>query len=364
MAHLRALVSGIGSRPSTTDTERRAAEYLKAQFESAGYRAALEPFEVDVPTHRTGSIFLPNGAIVQAAPLNGSVDGDANGPIVNAKLGRTADLGLVSAKGAVAVVDRGEVTFGEKARAAQDAGAVALIVVNNLAGALNGELVGTSLRIPVVGVAQEDGPRLHALAGRPVLVRVESSRLRGRSQNVVARPSAAPCIAYLGAHYDSVPAGPGAEDNGSGTAMLVELARARRRDGVCYVAFGSEEVGLLGSKAFVRAHDVKSAKFMLNFDMVGKITRPAFIGDPELAARAVEIARAHGIEARAATSVGPNAASDHASFAGEGIPVLMFFAGDDPFIHSPRDDVENVRRDELARFLDIAAAVLDALVPC
>lgn len=362
MEHLRALASTIGVRASTTDAERRAAEYLRAQFEAAGYRATLEAFDVDIPLRRLGSVVLPDGAIVQGAPLNGSVDGEARGPIVFGGLGRVRDVVAVDAKGAVLVVNRGEIPFAEKAREAQDAGATALIVVNNEAGPLRGELTG-SPRIPVLGVALEDGPALRALAGRPVVVSIESTRLRGRSQNVVARPSAAPCTAYLGAHYDSVPAGPGAEDNGSGTALLVELARVRRSDGVCFVAFGSEEVGLLGSKAFVRAHGVKGVRFMLNFDMVAKISRPTFIGDAVLAARAVEIARAQGLEARVSTSVGPNAASDHASFAAEGVPVLMFYAGDDPFIHSARDNIENVRREELGRFLQIAVAVLDELAP-
>jgi phosphotransferase system enzyme I (PtsI) len=52
------------------------------------------------------------------------------------------------------------------------------------------------------------------------------------------------CRAYIGGHYDSVPAGPGANDNASGTATMLELARVRPTDGLCVVAFGAEEVGL------------------------------------------------------------------------------------------------------------------------
>src|SRR3970040_357872 len=75
------------------------------------------------------------------------------------------------------------------------------------------------------------------------------------SQNVVARPPGAQCRVIAGGHYDSVPAGPGANDNASGTATAVEIARVLAADGefddACFVLFGSEEVGLIGSAAFV-----------------------------------------------------------------------------------------------------------------
>jgi len=77
------------------------------------------------------------------------------------------------------------------------------------------------------------------------------------------------CEVYLGAHYDSVPAGPGANDNASGTALLLEVARVHRADRVCVVAFGAEEIGLFGSRTFVDEHDVSGARLMLNFDMAG-----------------------------------------------------------------------------------------------
>ena len=61
----------------------------------------------------------------------------------------------------------------------------------------------------------------------------------------------------MGGHYDSVPAGPGANDNASGTATALEIASVLAADGelddVCFVLFGAEEVGLIGSGAFVRS---------------------------------------------------------------------------------------------------------------
>jgi Zn-dependent M28 family amino/carboxypeptidase len=195
-----------------------------------------------------------------------------------------------------------------------------------------------------------------------VTIEVQTNRVSGRSRNVVARPSEAPCTAYLGAHYDSVPAGPGANDNASGTSLLIELARARRVDGVCVVAFGAEEVGLFGSRAFVREHQVGDAAFMMNFDMVAKATRPTFIGDEALTKIAAEVAKQRGLDARTVTSFGPGTSSDHASFQAAGVPVLMFYSGDDGFIHTAQDDLKNVSEEDLGQFLETAVAVLDRLL--
>ena len=215
----------------------------------------------------------------------------------------------------------------------------------------------------MIGVAQEDGAALRALAGRRVTVTASTQRLRGTSQNVVGRPSGGECTAYLGAHYDSVPEGPGANDNASGTSLLLELARARRVDGVCVIAFGAEEEGLLGSRAYARTTDITGARFMLNFDMVAKHTRPSLIGDQALTERAARLAQARGLTVSRLASIGPGASSDHATFQQAGVPVLMFYAGDDQFIHTSRDDVANASEAELAKFLDLAAAVLDELTP-
>ena len=141
------------------------------------------------------------------------------------------------------------------------------------------------MTIPVVGVDPDDGAVLDLLAAdaESVTVRADLRTSTEQSQNVVGRASGE-CDAYLGAHYDSVETGPGANDNASGAAAMVELARSHLVDGLCAIAFGSEENGLWGSRAFVEAHDLGGARFMLNLDMVAKITSPMFVatdGDPD-----------------------------------------------------------------------------------
>ncbi|MEZ4554324.1 MAG: M28 family metallopeptidase [Dehalococcoidia bacterium] len=361
MEHLRVLAGDIGSRPATTAEERRAAEYIQQQLEAAGYRVTLEEFDVQATLGGSAMLRLDDGATVEAAPLNGSPNGTVTGDLVQAGLGRAGDLAAVNVAGKIALLDRGEITFGEKVRNAQAAGATGVVVVNNEDGMFRGDLGGEPARIPAVSVARASGQTLGATGGG-VTIEVQTNRVSGRSQNVVAKPSDAACTAYLGAHYDSVPAGPGANDNASGTSLLIELARTRRTDGVCVVAFGAEEVGLIGSRAFVREHDVGGAAFMMNFDMVAKATRPTFIGDEPLTEIAAAIAAERDFDVRTITSFGPGTSSDHASFQAAGVPALMFYSGDDEFIHTAEDDLNNVSENDLDEFLEAAAAVLDRLL--
>src|SRR3970040_2177290 len=110
------------------------------------------------------------------------------------------------------------------------------------------------------------------------------------SQNVVARPPDGECRVIAGGHYDSVPAGPGANDNASGTATAVEIARVLAADGkfddACFVLFGSEEGGLIGSALFVDSltpAQKDALEGMLNFDMVGTGSQWFLAGSAALA---------------------------------------------------------------------------------
>ena len=136
---------------------------------------------------------------------------------------------------------------------------------------------------------------------------------------------------YVGAHYDSVPAGPGANDNASGVAVLLELARLLAPTplgpSVVFVAFGAEERGLIGSYAFVRELsplDKLVALGMLNMDCVG-VGSAQLIGTrqntpPELVTRAAAVAEGLGYTVETSFTIGN---SDHSPFASAGIPAAF-----------------------------------------
>ena len=367
--HIRVLAGEIGSRVAGTDAEREAAEYIASRLEAAGYHVTLEPFDFQMPSDDS-MIALPDGTVLDVRSLANSLSGEATGRLVAGGLGRPSDLEGVDMRGAVALLDRGQIRFSDKAANAVAAGAVAVVIVNDRPGNFRGSLGPQGSGVPVVGVSPEDAAALLdplTGTGRPVTVRVEVRVTQRESVNVFGRPSEEPCDAYLGAHYDSVAAGPGANDNASGTAAMIELARTHRAPGLCVVAFGAEEFGLFGSRAFVDEHNMRNARFMLNFDMVAKRTSPMLVITPddaesrELGELAFALAAAAGYELPRG-SFPSFASSDHVTFSRAGVPALTVHSGSDDFIHQPQDDLTNVSVEDLGAMLEASAAILRGLL--
>lgn len=361
MVYLKALAGDIGIRAAGTDGEKRGAEYIAAALRDAGYTVAVEPFTFDL-RYDLSSIRLAEGS-VKALALTGSPETEARGALVMAGMGRPEDFGLREVRGKAVIVDRGGIPFGQKAANAQGAGAVALIVVNNEDGQFRGTLGDTKVSIPVVGVERTERARLLAIAqgGGTLTVAAAAGSKQTPSQNVVGR-NGEKCEAYLGAHYDSVPEGPGANDNASGAAMILELARTHRRPGLCVIAFGAEEYGLWGSQAYVKQHGTAGVRFLLNFDMVGKVTDAQIVGEPGLQEKVLGLLKQAGKTGFRAGQFPPFASSDHASFVSAGIPAVTFHSGDDPLIHDPRDTLAHVDRASIETMLTAGDLAITGLL--
>ncbi len=366
--HLRTLAVDIGIRSAGTDEEREAAEYVTSQLRDAGYVVDIEEFDTSYRGDHSSLATADDGPSLQAFALAASRNGTATAPLVHAGLGDIEDFEAVDVTGAVALLDRGVVPFRDMARSAQSAGAVGVVIVNNEPGFFGGTLGEASgVTIPVIGVSGQSREPLAALAdgGAPVTVTADVGTREFTSQNVVGRNGE--CRAYLGAHYDTVPYGPGANDNASGTALMIELARTHRVEGLCVVAFGAEEVGLLGSRAFVDEHGVSGVLFMLNFDMVARIGQrtfdgPRFVqGDVALAERGAAVAARLGYGI-AAGEFPFGAASDHVSFEDAGVPAVTLYSGGSEFIHTAMDTIETVFPQDLAILLEVATELLRELL--
>jgi Zn-dependent M28 family amino/carboxypeptidase len=236
-----------------------------------------------------------------------------------------------------------------------------VIIYNNTAGSLTGETDRVS--IPVVGIAADAGPALSN--GATATVTVPPAALTGH--NVVAKPKGAgDCTSVTGGHYDSVPVTGGADDNASGAAAVVEVARVAAANHVsganCFVLFSGEEFGLFGSKAFINAlspDQINKVRLMINLDVVGISGALGLIGDADL----VETARlqAQKLALNAEPSELPQGAgSDHLSFRDAGIPVLMLSI-EDNLIHTQRDAIDRIDIKTLDATVRLAYATLAAL---
>ena len=301
--------------------------------------------------------------------MTGGAHGLAQGPAIfvgTADEASTEDLDL---DGAIAIADRDTRPFAEKLRTVQSAGAAGLIVVNHGQGTFNGTLQ-MEADIPVVAIGEEHRETLiMAASGTDTLIEIDArdlAPLTGR--NVIARwEEGGRCQVLVGGHHDTVAGAVGANDNSSGTAHVIELARAFAADGLdeglCFATFGAEELGLLGSADLVDAWAKQGILpgYMVNLDVTGTGDDVEVIGDGDLVDRTLEIAEELGIAATA-SALPANAGSDHTSFEAEGVEVVFFTSGGFPEIHTPNDTLDLIDEAELARVQDLAYAVIAELL--
>ena len=160
--------------------------------------------------------------------------------------------------GNIALISRGACTFAIKATNAYNAGASGVVIYNNTAGELNGTLGnGFTLDIPVTSVTQAVGQQLAATPGLVMRLKTDTFRGIATTYNVLAEtPGGDPNnVIMAGAHLDSVNAGPGIQDNGSGSAAILEvaeqMAKVKPRNKVRFAWWGAEEAGLVGSTYYV-----------------------------------------------------------------------------------------------------------------
>jgi aminopeptidase Y len=201
----------------------------------------------------------------------------------------------VDAKGKVALVGGG-CSSGILADLAQKYGAAALLIQNSRPGTnyIVGGMYGNQNRSrPAVGVIPlEEGTawRGRSLAGQEVKVTflVESESGMRESWNVIAETKEGDpnSIVMLGAHLDSVPRGPGINDDGSGSAALIEIANSFKKykgfkNKVRFGWWGAEENGLIGSSAYVAnlsETERNKLRFYFNYDMIGSINPKYYVG--------------------------------------------------------------------------------------
>ena len=410
MAHVRFLSDDrLEGRGVATRGERCAADYLAERFTDIG----LEPAGHDgtyfhgFPV-RTGSEFGPDNALMSAgealtlhedwAPHGFSASDGIDAELVYGGYGvsrpsRPDDPFPSDVRGRLLVVETGDPDSpgGRSVRAdpylkatiAARRGAAGLLILlpDGPLPAIDVER-RESLPIPVVAVrgAAADRIRVAARAGAGARVRTDVRKVETAARNVVARlPGADPDLSaeYLivGAHYDHLGLSEGevyngADDNASGTAALVEIARAVAEGpppdrSILFIAFTGEEQGLSGSARFADDPTVPldGAVAMLNLDMVGRL------GGGPLTVFGVGTATEWGslLDAANGSLARPleitpvaagNGPSDHATFHARGIPVLHLFTDTHAEYHRPGDDWEKIDAGGLDRVIGLATAIV------
>jgi Zn-dependent M28 family amino/carboxypeptidase len=389
-----------GTRAVGTPGYDASVDYVVGVLRDAGFDVQTPQFQTRVFNGGDATLTV-GGAAVEASPLKYTVGTDGvSGPLVAAPADETpgcapSDYEGLPVKGAVVLVDRGKCPFVQKGSIAAKLGAVAVVVADNVEQESMGGTLGeeSDVSIPVVGISKADGARLRGAPG-PVKLTLDATTETISARNVIAQTAtgSAQNVVMVGGHLDSVPEGPGINDNGSGVAAILETAvqlgnAPAINNAVRFGFWGAEEIGIVGSRKYLESLDVEQLKdiaLYLNFDMLGSPNPGYFTydGDQSTApGRDQSPPRvpegSAGIErtmvdylkkaGEAAEDTSFDGRSDYDGFTQAGIPAGGLFSGAegdkspeqerlwggtanapfDPNYHEPTDTLDQVDRDAL-----------------
>ena len=392
------LAEDLSPRESATDQELEAAMFLAGQFKEWGYEVELQEFDAPDTSlfYVTGfSVLTPNiiypyeeeytflddryNMAFFTLPLDptsltpGQVESAVTGPLVHAAQGTREDIAGLDLDGKIVLIERGGLLLGEKVDLAAEAGAAAAVVFSNVPGdKYFWERIIHDVPIPAVGITRNQGLALiEALeAGKNMNVEVSRSYFdTNPSRNVIAELNNDiddDQVLIIGAHFDTTPDSSGANDNGSGVAVVSILAQELADDempfDLRFILFGAEETGLNGSYHYVQElgpHEMSRIMAMINIDSVGAgdIT---VLGSERL--RAISLASANAVEIELAVEEDLDAhGSDHVPFLYAGFDAVFLFAEDHTYINSPEDTLQRVGPEPMAQAVAIALGMVNRL---
>jgi Zn-dependent M28 family amino/carboxypeptidase len=289
-----------GTRAAGTEGYSESVEYVAGLLEEAGYDVTLDPVEITFNFPATLRQLTPVQAEYETGVFTGSGSGTVQGRVIPVDINLTGDRASTSGCEAsdfagldwsgpadIALVQRGFCNFGDKAFFAEQAGAEAVIIFNQgntpdrealIVADASSRTDGTPVThgIPVVGASFANGVAL-SQPGSTAFVEVLPAETR-TDFNVIAELEGKnpDNVVMAGAHLDSVIEGPGIQDNGSGSAALLEtalmMANLNPENTMRFAWWAAEEQGLVGSTDYVaglsQAERDRIALY-LNYDMVG-----------------------------------------------------------------------------------------------
>ena len=423
MAHVRFLADDrLEGRAVGTRGAHCAADYIAAQFEAVGLEPAgtegkfFHTFDI-----RKGAEMGPNnrltvdGTSLQVGsdwvPLGFSASSEVEARLVFGSYGLSNPTNAEEDRyfrsdieGRVVVLEwgdpdgshgggmRAEPHFKATVSAGRDAAGVILLAPAGMMLPGMDSEIRSALGVPVAVVSGSQADAVRAAAAREATVRLAADvrPLAAEARNVAAMlrgsdPMMWDDYVIVGAHFDHLGSGGegslapdsqeihnGADDNASGTAAIIEVARAMAENpperSVLFLAFTGEERGLWGSAYWVEEPTISmdDAIAMLNLDMVGRVVDDAVtifgFGTADewneiVDGANAELARPLRV-AKAPDGYGP---SDHSSFHVAGLPVLHFFSNTHVDYHRPSDDWDKINADGLNRITELTEGVVRSL---
>lgn len=408
-AHVQYLADDkLEGRRTGSEGEKMAMQYISSQFSRVGLAAKgtdgyYQPFDVnDGKQINSGTFFTINGNELNAGkdffpfPYSSSQKIEALPSIAIQEIEMPWFFDLKD----VLEENKNNPHFDlndyiyNNAKKAKERGASAVILYNSIATddklQFNAKDKSAPLTIPVFYIHKETAQKYFKdpAAALTIKFKADIGEKKRVGHNVVGYiDNGAATTVVLGAHFDHLGYGEdgnsrnttadhaihnGADDNASGTAALIELARILKQsraknNNYLFIAFSGEELGLFGSKYYVEnpTIDLKKVDYMINMDMVGrlndstKVLTLGGIGTSPTWGEAIKTTNSQNFIFKYDSSgTGP---SDHTSFYRKDIPVLFYFTGLHTDYHKPSDDADKINYDGQWKIIQHVNSVIESL---
>jgi Iap family predicted aminopeptidase len=389
----------LQGREAGTIGEQMASDYVSNQMREIGLLPKGDPegsylseFRMSYPVHFKKASLRVNEIEFRHVEEFGATDlssaGNVTAPLVN--IGKGLNGNGTDLKGKIVVIDISNGWKNEenetilagiiaRVKSVVDKGAVGIILHNSSRKETENVLFGSPFTrefdIPVVYIARLPYNKIRKIKTAECSLSVEIDRTISKPANVIGWiDNKSDKTVVIGAHYDHVGITKGrgtgsekqihngADDNASGTAALLELARwsvnnESLKYNYIFIAFSAEEKGLFGSKAFCSLKWVNNDNilYMLNMDMVGRLgcqgDTLSILGVSSSPVWEPQIDKIEHPDFSIKKINGAPPFSDHAPFLKKGIPVIYFTSGLHPDYHTPKDDAELINYSGMAEIV-------------
>ncbi|MEO0181802.1 MAG: M28 family peptidase [candidate division WOR-3 bacterium] len=355
-------------RTGGSPEEARAAEMISGYLRDFGLSPKTETFRIKRAKMKEARLFV-GGRELPCTPYELTGSGDAEGALVFIKNPEEPERDV---RGTIVMING--LMRGKFYAALEQGGALGFISVRSPLGEIRGPLLSQEAyerygELPGVMVDYEIGKAIRNAGSGRIIKQEEVSSVISR--NVLAeikgteRPEE---VVLFTAHYDSVPGSPGAIDNLGGTIALLLLAKhfamSRPPRTARLVFCGSEERGLLGSKAYAKKHNLREILWVINIDILGDVLGREFcmvIAGDEALAFVEQLSKEIGFPLRAEKNI---YSSDSMPFAREGIPSFNIGSGGGGsfYCHTTSDDLPNFSAEALSESMGFITALSERLL--
>ncbi|MGL5381671.1 M20/M25/M40 family metallo-hydrolase [Clostridium sp.] len=386
MSNISYFSEGIGERFAGSEKEKESADYIYNYFKGLGYDVEVQ--EVPIVNKR-GTVKVASSEdynIMGYRTVGTFGEGFVEGKAVNCETG-SIDQTKDEVSDNIAIIKNSSSVV-DAIKNSVNKGAKAIAIYNDKDGSFRVSLGSYKCPVPVVLIPKVDGEALVSdleTSGEDIICSVGET-IYDKTWNVIATKKATgienPEVLHVTAHYDSVAGSPGANDNASGAAMLMELAKLfvdyDTKADIKFVAFGAEEIGLKGSKYYVdnlTSEEKEKTIGNMNMDMIGTNYEEC----TQLAIETVDGSTHKVTDAvlNAGRNLGKDhyfvskyGGSDHVSFHNAGIDEVTFIwvipntndNGTEPWYHTYEDTIDKISPERLGEMGELISSTIFDLV--